>query len=462
MYKLLLILLYSILFISCNNTGGNKAHGTYIGGVIENPRGDYIVLFHNDQVIDSIKLDDKNSFTYRNDSLNEGLYIFKHREYQRFYLTAKDSLLIHVNTIDFDESLKYSGVGAEKNNLLMTIFLEDEKAQKKLPEWFLLSPNEYLQKLDSVDIAHQKFHNKYAAKERNVSKEFNQTIRSNLTYDIFLWKEMYVSANLMAGNAAIQEDLPKTFLKHRKEIDYGNELMRSHYSYYRFMDNYYNNVAFNTYKEVDSFDRGNFMHAQAKLMAVNKFAHHETLRNRLLRRTAMDYLLHSTDVKKATVLFNRFKKFSSNEANITQMEHILEQTVKIVPGNQIPNVQLVGLDNKTMSLHAIIKKPTVIYFWTYESANHYREVHEKAEDLRLKYPGYDFIAINADDHFRKWRRIAETISTDKDTEYQLDNLPSAKSVLMLDVPERTIIVDSNGNIKNANTAITDMAFEDVL
>ena len=462
MHKLIPILLCCLFIVSCEKTGSKKAHGTYIGGVIENPRGDYVFLSHNEQILDSVKLDNHNRFTFRNDSLCEGLYTFKHREYQRFYLYPNDSLLIHVNTIDFDESLKYSGIGAEKNNLLMKIYLEDELVQNKLPEWFELSPEDYLKKLDSVAIVHQKFYKKYMSGVHNVSKEFKQTISANLTYDHHLWKEMYISANLMEGNASIQEQLPVVFLTHREKIDYGNDLMRSHYSYYRFMDTYYNNVAYDTYKEVDSFDRGNFTHAQAKMMGIKKFTNHETLRNRLLRRTAIDYLLHTTDVKKATELFNLFKKFSSNEANVKQMAHILEQTIKIIPGKEIPNVQLVGLDNQTRTLHSIIKKPTVIYFWTYESTNHYREVHEKAKYLRVKHPEYDFIAINADDHFRKWRRIAEVISTDKDTEYQLDNLPSAKSVLILDIPERTIIVDREGKIIDANCAITEASFEKAL
>ncbi len=448
--------------VSCDNTGSNKARGTYIGGVIENPRGAYVVLSHNEHILDSVKLDDKNRFSFKYDSLCEGLYTFKHREYQRFYLYPNDSLLIHVNTIDFDESLKYSGIGAEKNNLLMKIYLEDEQVEKMLPEWFTLSPEAYLKKLDSVASAHQKFHKKHITTAKNVTIEFDQTLSANLIYDHHLWKEMYISSNLMAGNAEIQEQLPQEFLEHRNKIDHGNDLMRSHYSYYRFMNTYYNNVAYDAYKQVDSFDRANFTHAQAKLLAIKKYTNHETLRNKLLRRTAIDYLLHTTDVNKATELFTQFKKFSSSKADINQMAHILEQTIKIIPGKGIPDVQLVGLDNQTRTLHSIIKKPTVIYFWTYESTTHYREVHEKAEHLRIKYPEYDFIAINADDHFRKWRRIADLISTNKDMEYQLDNLPSAKSVLILDIPERTIIVDKNGIIKNANTAITDMGFEKAL
>lgn len=462
MHKLLLIFFCSFLIISCDNTKNKKANGTYLGGVIENPRVDYVILSHNDKVIDTINLDDNNRFSYKNDSLCEGLYTFKHREYQRFYLEKNDSILLHINTIDFDESLKYSGIGAEKNNLLMKIFLDNEKVQKKLTSWFVLSPTEYLGKLDSVNKAHGKFCTKYSTKTYDSSDSFNQIVDANLTYDMYLWKELYISSKLLDGNAAIQEQLPAAFLTHRKEIDFGNDLMRSHYSYYRFLDNYYNNVAFNKYKNVDSFDRENYTHASSKMLTINNLTNNEPLRNKLLRRSAIDYLLHTTDVENATKLFNQFKEFSSNKENIEELEHILDNTLKIVPGSIIPDVQLVGIDNQTKTLHTVIKRPTVIYFWTYESTTHYREVHDKANYLKIKYPNYDFIAINADDNFRKWRKIVETISTDKNTEYQLDNLSSAKSVLILDTPERTIIVDADGTIKNASAEITDLAFEDVL
>ncbi|EDM43524.1 fructose-6-phosphate aldolase 2 [unidentified eubacterium SCB49] len=441
---------------------GKKANGTYIAGVIENPRGNNVVLYHNDIVIDTLTLDDNNRFSYRNDSLIEGLYTFRHREYQRFYLNKNDSILIHVNTIDFDESLRYSGIGAEKNNLLMKIFLDNEKVQERLPNWFTLSPKNYQKKLDSVNNAHSKLCAKFSTTTYHSSTAFNQIVKANLTYDMFLWKELYISANLMRGNADIQEQVPVSFLNHRKEIDFGNDLMRSHYSYYRFMDNYYNNVAFNKYKNVDSFNRKNFTHASSKMLEIKNLTHNEALRNKLLRRSALDYLLHTTDVKKATQLFNQFKSFSSNQANINEIRNILDRTIKIIPGNIIPDVQLVNLDNETKTLHAVLEKPTVIYFWTYESAVHYKEVHDKANNLKIKYPAYDFIAINADDNFRKWRRISNTISTDNKTEYQLDNLQSAKSVLILDIPEKTIIVDQNGKIKNASAAITDLSFEDVL
>lgn len=462
MLRLLLILLGCATLVSCDFARDKKARGTYIGGVIENPRGEYVVLSYNNAILDSVKLDKNNRFSYTIDSLSEGIYTFNHREYQRFYLYPNDSLLIHVNTIDFDESLKYSGIGAEKNNLLMTIFLEDEMVQNKLPEWYLLSPEDYLKKLDSVDRVHQNFRKKFDAKALNTPRKFKQIIDENLTYDLYLWKEMYISTKLKSGGDAVYEELPVEFLKHRLEIDFGNDLMRSHYSYFRFMDNYFNNVAYDTYKNPDAFKRSNFTHAQAKLNAINKLTHHEALKNRLLRRTALGYLMHTTNVEKANALFNKFEKYSSNEKNIEELKHILEQTVNIVPGKKIPNVQLVGLNNEIKTLHKVLNKQCVIYFWTYESAKHYREIHEKAAALKVKFPNYDFIAINADKDFRKWKRIAETMNPDPGTEFQLENLASAKSSLMLDTPEKTIILDAAGNILNANLSITDTAFEEEL
>ena len=53
-------------------------------------------------------------------NLKGGLYTFKHGvEFQYIFLQPNDSLLLRLNTWDFDESLVFSGKGAEKNNLLI-------------------------------------------------------------------------------------------------------------------------------------------------------------------------------------------------------------------------------------------------------------------------------------------------------------------------------------------------------
>ena len=79
--------------------------------------------------VDSLKLDDKNRFLTKLDNHKNGLYKFYHnREYQYINLEKGDSLLLRLNTFAFDESLFFTGKGAEKNNFYIELFLLNEKS----------------------------------------------------------------------------------------------------------------------------------------------------------------------------------------------------------------------------------------------------------------------------------------------------------------------------------------------
>ena len=112
------------LFFGCKSTDNNK-NMTFFGGKIKNPKAPYVYLYAGKKVIDSTKLDSNHRFSFLLDSIETGLYTFKHgKEYQYLYLEPKDSLLIYLNTWDFDESLIFSGRGSAKNNYLINLFLD--------------------------------------------------------------------------------------------------------------------------------------------------------------------------------------------------------------------------------------------------------------------------------------------------------------------------------------------------
>ena len=54
------------------------------------------------------------------------MYTFSHVEFQVFYLNPGDSLMLRVNTLEFDESLSFTGMGSKGNNLLIDLFLLNE------------------------------------------------------------------------------------------------------------------------------------------------------------------------------------------------------------------------------------------------------------------------------------------------------------------------------------------------
>ena len=142
----ILTIILSIMATSCVNKV--PIDRTYFGGKIINPKSDNVVLYKNEIAIDTFFLDKNNSFLGEIPTLHEGLYNFKHgNEKQYIYLNPKDSLLIRLNTWNFDETLVFSGIGAERNNLLIDSFLESENDKKVFLSDYDLPPSEFNSKI---------------------------------------------------------------------------------------------------------------------------------------------------------------------------------------------------------------------------------------------------------------------------------------------------------------------------
>ena len=96
-----------LLFLSsCQNKYSNKNYVAYFGGEIINPKNPYVLFCRNNEVLDTLKLDKNNRFFKKFDSLTPGMYSFKHEpEYQYVYFDKNDSIMLRVNSNEFDNSL---------------------------------------------------------------------------------------------------------------------------------------------------------------------------------------------------------------------------------------------------------------------------------------------------------------------------------------------------------------------
>ena len=146
-------LLYLFLFILAGcNEGKENSPNVFFSGEIVNPTSEHVVLYKGDVVIDSSALDVNNMFTFKLDSIEDGLYHFKHApEYQYVHLEQGDSLLIRLNTVYFDESLVFSGTGEEVNNFMIEIFLANEGEKNLIDDLYNLEPEEFSRKIDSLE-----------------------------------------------------------------------------------------------------------------------------------------------------------------------------------------------------------------------------------------------------------------------------------------------------------------------
>ena len=455
------LFLFSFVIISCNNNASDESKTVWIGGEIINPKTDYVVFYKDESVIDTVKLDENNFFLYKNEELQEGIYSFKHNEFQLFYIEPGDSLMLRVNTVDFDESLTYTGKGAINNNFLMELFLLNEFENRLVHRWYTLPPKGFEKKIDSLKKIRDHLFDEFDALH-HPNKGLKKVVRANIDFDYFSKKEMYTSANLAKNIPVSIDQFPKRFYDYRKNIDFGIEELRSYYPYYRFLNRYIDNLAFQNYKDNQHLNKYSYDHCNEKLKIIDSLVTNDALKNHLLRTSTMRYLLHASSVEEQDKILGLFLSLDSDKNHQKEVQHLANATKKLTVGNSSPNVAIIGTDNIVKELHQCIKRPSVLYFWSSQSIKHYKDIHSKAAELRSKFPEYDYIGINTDTNFKKWRNIVLNSGYNQDLEFQLENIDEAEQELVINSINKAIIISKDGVIIESNTNLFSKSIEGLL
>ena len=157
---LLLLSSLNLLFLSsCNKEFKSSDYRAYFGGEVKNPTNRFVYFSKDGVVIDTIPLQKDNTFFVQFDSLAPGMYTFKHDpEYQYVYFDKNDSIMVHINSKDFDESVVFCGRGDEKNNFLMELYLRNEKDKNDMFKVFDYDVPEFTKTIDSAYSKNLTFH----------------------------------------------------------------------------------------------------------------------------------------------------------------------------------------------------------------------------------------------------------------------------------------------------------------
>ena len=129
---------------------------------------------------------------------------------------------------------------------------------------------------------------------------------------------------------------------------------------------------------------------------------------------------------------------------------------KILTGHLI---SLVDKDGLNVSSNSIIKKKTVLFFYTKEALTHLAAAHKKALAFKSKNTDYQFIAINLDKDQKEWLELLSNYKFDGIQEYRCANFEDIKNKWAITKIHRALVLDENGKIKNAFTNLFDVKFE---
>ncbi|MEH6408340.1 MAG: hypothetical protein V7767_13760, partial [Leeuwenhoekiella sp.] len=349
---------------SCENHP-NKAHsGTYIGGEIVNPVTNSIVLRRGNRTIINLPLSQNARFFYKlKKDVKPGLYSFFHNERQLIYIEEGDSIMLRVNTIEFDESLTFTGYGAPENNFMMKMFLLTEQENESIMTVYQQDPLLFAQTVDSLSEMRKKMWDKFKNKHE-VSEMFEGIIDAIIDYDNYARKEVYPLSHFGSHKYAFLKSLPDDFYNYRKNVDFNREDLLSLYSYQRFLVNYFNQAAFKQYAENERYDSQSFTHNIYKLRLIDSAVTNDSIKSYLLTKTIKEYLTNSNDTKGGEEIYNLYMSKISSKYDKEKIKELYTANRNIESGKKLPDELLLSMSQEEVNLQKLIKKPTIIFFWS--------------------------------------------------------------------------------------------------
>ena len=292
------ILLILLLFFSCKSD-----NTTVFSGKILNNTSDSISIYKDNNMIYESVVDVDGLFNITIDTITSGLYTFYHEpEFQYIIIDENDNLQIRLNTLDFDESLVYTGKGSSKNNFLMDVFLRSENDELEINSKLDLDFDTFKNLVDSL---YKKQMNSFKLfKENNIlSNSSKEIINTAILYPYISKFHSYVIRNNIEEE--IQKDL---FINYQNEISYDLDALAYFKPYIDFLYlHIYNNV-----KIKKDYENSLDFNIQ-RLLYTDKIIKSKLVKSRVLRFHAFGFILQRQDDLKNKTFLKAFFEISKDK-----------------------------------------------------------------------------------------------------------------------------------------------------
>ncbi|MCX2681359.1 hypothetical protein OOZ15_15505 [Galbibacter sp. EGI 63066] len=422
----------------------------YFGGEIVNPNTERVYLYYDNELIDSTKLDANNRFIFELDQVKEGLYHFEHNEYQYLILEKGDSLLMRLNTLDFDESLVYSGRGSEKNNFLIDMYLIYEDEEKAVNRYSELPPEVFLHKIDSLKRMKTELLND--VDEHNIlSPLAKHIVQGAINYRYFTDMEEYPFIHKWRNGLEDLPELPGNFYDYRKQIDYNDTLLIYYRPYHNYLDTHFNNMSYYYCKEEGDTIRNiqrSLHYNTHKLKLIDSIVDYRELQDNLTRHVAYSYLFGGHPSKENHDFIQSFRKLAPENQHQTEIDSFYQKVQTMQKGLTIPTLHMIDVEGKEVVFDtAFYDKNTVFYFWNAFQRNHHVNVLGRIAKLKEEFPEYRYIGININNSYDLWTKTLTRIKNDDlPNQYQANNPKTLLGDLVIRNTNKVIVVGINGKI----------------
>lgn len=443
-FTLITLLGLFLTFSGCNSR--EEITLTYFGGKIKNPKDKYVYFTKGKKVLDSAKLNDHNKFSFKLDSLDLGLYTFKHGvEFQYVYLEPKDSLLMYLNTWDFDESLIFSGKGSGKNNYLINLYLQQEKTEKEFKKNYRLDEAAFTAVIEEGIKKQLDLYNDFlSTEEESPSPFFDKLVKTGIYVPFYFYKERYAYNHKKMMGLKKTPELSEDFYAYRKKIELNDESLLDYGWNLAFINTFLYNLAHDEKMK----DPENNIFELELMKIVDDRIHVEDFKNSLLAKGAWGSLSNNhLSKEESEKVHTYFYEHCSNENYKKEFKKSIAQKEKIRDGAEMPKLTAYNLDNSEVEINALIKNSNaVIYFWPAEMGR-VEMLNEKLHYLKKHHPEVVFIGIERNKSDKEWKEFVTSKKLPKEYQFKLAKNSDSYSWYEGDM-ERTIIVNDQGKVEN--------------
>lgn len=461
--KIYYILPLLFLFIvSCNIDSSDKnvkEDVVYFGGNIINPSCDVVKLSKMSSYSDTLysKLDKNNFFLFKLDSLDPGLYSFTHgEEFQYVYLEKQDSLMLRVNTLEFDESLVFTGKGAAVNNYLIKRYLHNENNNINLLQLFSLDFKDFNNAIDSLKKVETKILRDYNYQGSNFSQNALDWANDVLKYTEYSFKELYPYNNTIINKKDSLTKVDSLFYSYRTTVDINDSTNFDNSYFMSFINSRMTTMSLDSILKVipetdyfKDYKKYDFQYNKIKTYYIESTFTNKKIKNYLFYRYAKELFDNEFSVNQLNDLLAPFFENVSNERMTKRINHMLSRYIKLTPGSKAPDFKVYdGKNHKLFSSY--FGKPIYLYFWLSQDRYTWNNDYTKNYNLLKKqYPNIQFISVYLDytDTWKENIKLSGANGIQLNADYNV-----VKEKYLIPFSNSFVLIDKHGKIVEANAS----------
>lgn len=439
-------------FLGCSPLA-HPREDVFLGGQIINASQPYVKIFKDNNLIDSLPLDDQGRFQVRFDSIDSGMYNLEHLpNIQTLFLEKGDSIWVRINASDFQESLVFSGVGASKNNFLIELELEMDLENRFLSSYYSAAPENFKQIIDSLTILKKEKHRVLTA-QNQLSPETALVTQAAYLYPYATRLERYA---LLRGTHWTQEQR-KSFFKFRDSLDLKQSRLAYFSPYISYLMNFLNQSALDSGQAYFKTKDKTVFNLQ-RLNVIDRSIQNQQLRNILARAVAFEEILHFDNHENHEVFLRYYLAINTHPKYATEIVGFHENIENLQIGKILPEVQLSNLDGKQFSSNMLFSgQTTVLYFWSQSQMPYLKKSQERIQSFQKIYPEVRFVGICLQPLSPLVKEVFEMMGITPENQYALKSFQRASEKWVITLLNKAILIDGEGKVLNgfANFASDD-------